>query len=285
MLIHLKNLSFVALLWAWIADAQALTITPTETRYEAAGNRYFFTVTDWSSSDTSRSFCINPLHPESPDGCYLEAGILREPAAWSTIATTRIATLPPSKTMGQALQDLMKLGFSIPLRVSVLVPRSLEVPDGACLSLVAYFPAVGTTTPGFGPCVAPVAPVVQCDLTGHNRIDYGLVSLYQDTAEGAKSSTWFEIDCTGPTTVRIKARYPDSSGIPVGLGLKATLDIDGQDIGVVGNSTQGGVDFVLDGPRHWSTRRKFITSTLHTNGKTPVPGDMSGSTWIEIYIP
>ncbi|SDQ71333.1 hypothetical protein SAMN05216487_3448 [Pseudomonas sp. UC 17F4] len=285
MFISLKNLTFMALLWALMLDAHALTITPTETRYEAAGNRYYFTVTDWSTSDTSRSFCINPLNPEADNGCILEAGLVTEPGSPYFIATQKIATLPNSRTMGQALQDLMKQGFSVPLRVSVLVPRSKDIPPGACLTLIAFYPGVGGI-PGFGPCVAPVAPVVQCDLTGNNRIDYGWLNLYQDTVEGAKASTWVDIICTGPTTVRVKAGYPDSSGIPVGKGVKATLDIDGQDIGVVGNSTQGGYDLVLEGPdKWWWSESKIIESTLHTGGKTPETGEMSGSTWIEIYIP
>ena len=278
----------MALLWAFMPGAQALTITPTETRYEPAGNRYYFTITDWSTSDTSPSFCINPLNPESENGCTLHAGLVREPGSPYFIGSQQFATLPKSNTMGQALQDLMKLGFSIPLRVSVLVPRDKDIPPGACLSLSTLFYGLGGI-PGFGPCVAPVAPVVQCDMVGKNTIEYGR-GLYQDTVEGAKpsylGSAWVDIKCTAPTTVRITAGYPDSSGVPLGRGVTATLDIDGQDIGVVGNSTQGGYNLVLEGPdKWWWGESKFISSTLHTGGKTPEPGEISGSTWIEIYIP
>ncbi|QVM94322.1 hypothetical protein JYG36_14445 [Pseudomonas sp. SORT22] len=288
MFISLKNLTFMALLWALMLDAHALTITPTETRYEAAGNRYYFTVSDWSTSDTSPSFCINPLYPENEQGCFLEASLVTAPGSRYFIASQKIADLPNSKTMGQALQDLMKLGFSIPLRVSVLVPREKEIPPGTCLTLSAGFYGLGGI-PGFGPCVAPVAPVVQCDMVGKNTIEYGR-GLFEDTVEGAKPSAlggaWVDIKCTASTTVRITAAYPDSSGVPLGRGVTATLDIDGQDIGVVGNSTQGGYNLVLEGPdKWWWGERKFISSTLHTGGKTPEPGDISGSTWIEIYIP
>ena len=283
MFISLKNLSFMALLWAFMPGAQALTITPTETRYEPAGNRYYFTITDWSTSDTSPSFCINPLNPESENGCTLHAGLVREPGSPYFIGSQQFATLPKSNTMGQALQDLMKLGFSIPLRVSVLVPRTRDTPPGACLTLIAFYPGLAGI-PGFGPCVAPVA-LTQCDLIGNDKIEYSSANLNPDTVEGAKASTWIDIKCTGPATVRIKAGYPDSSGIPLGRGVKATLDIDGQDIGVVGNSPQGGFDLVIEDRFKDRWYRKFVGSTLHTGGKTPETGNISGWTWIEIYIP
>nr|NLU60336.1 hypothetical protein [Pseudomonas sp. BIGb0427] len=112
-----------------------------------------------------------------------------------------------------------------------------------------------------------------------NRIFY---RPYQDTVEGAKSGISISVRCNGATTVRLMARYPDRSGIPLGRGVRATLAIGNQDIGMVAGSTEGGYDMEMDD--RWRADR-FIESTLHTDGTLPEAGELSGSTWIEIFIP
>ncbi|MNO57633.1 hypothetical protein D3C76_481740 [compost metagenome] len=258
------------------AQAQAFNIISTDSRYEASGVRYYFTVNNWTTNDNSRSPCIQPS-PGSTT-CVVEVTANQSPFTTSSVGTSLSWDVPLRSgysTMGQLLVDLQSKGFRIPLNGSVLVPYN-SVTDDLCITFTyaAIGPSIGGAVSRFGPCTPVMAPTLQCQLTGDTTINHK--NLSDNEVNGAKASTQLNLQCQGPSSVTVSTSRTDYSGVKLRSdgSLYSKITINGMD-------AYRGIDVQVS---KGQIAKLNITSTLSTRG-TVAPGEFSGSTVISISPP
>jgi type 1 fimbria pilin len=110
--------------------AQALTVTSAGAAREGSKVRYHFIISNWSTTDQTMGPCSNrgtrciiETSAWSNDGYLLNIGEL-----------TWIIPGLDNPTLGNTLQELQKVGFSIPLRSSLLIKES-DINNNTCIGL------------------------------------------------------------------------------------------------------------------------------------------------------
>lgn len=274
-LTRLWRSTLLSVLCSAATQAQAITITPTESRYEAGGVRYYFVVTDWSYTDYSKSRCQNddPIFTV----CYIYIGANASSTSINWAGNVYSWTVPVRRgnsTMGDLLRDLNREGFQIPFKGSILVPKE-AAGNNRCIGLSSSMvgPNIGGGINPFGLCAPVIKPALQCEISGDTTIDHK--SLADDAVNGKKASTQLNVKCTGATSVTVSASRTDSFGVKLNNdgSLYSNVTVNGREatygtwVGLTEGNTQ------ID-----------ITSTLSTRGKV-TPGPFSGSTVITVSPP
>jgi hypothetical protein len=268
------------LLGSVVVQAKALTVDATESRYEASGIRYYFTV-NWATSDRDQA---NPCI--STDSlitvCRISLVAKHIPLAWYSVGSYPSQWEVPIRRshsyVGDLLSDLMKVGFRAPLRGSILV-RYESIAENKNICITFEYVRLGTTIGGisvpFGPtCARVVTPALQCEITGDSTINHR--DLPDNKIDGASASTQLNLRCRGTASVTVTASRTNSSGVQLKSdgSLYSKVTINGKD------ATEGIRVDVTDG----QTTKMDITSKLSSSG-TVTPGKFSGSTVITISPP
>lgn len=265
------------LLCAIAGQADAMTITTTDSRYETGGVRYYFTVDNWSMYDTTPSVCRS----DNPgiDTCVIELAMRPGPDSGFTIGERHIWRVPIGRgkpTMGDLLRTLTGFGFSMPFRNSVLVSKQSNVTSDMCLSfsIATIGPMIGGAISPFGPCARVKAPMLQCEISGDSTIDHK--SLTDTQLNGARASIQLTVLCRGPSSVTITTSSTNYYGVKLRSdgSLYSRISINGRDASY---GTYLPVRDNLPTPIE-------VTSNLVTYG-TVAPGSFSGSTVITISPP
>ncbi len=258
-------------------QAQAITITTTESQYEPGGVRYHFVVSDWSSGAPGQ-----PSPCNSNDGwvstCNIMLYAYKRPGASSSVGKYGQWAVPirrGSSTMGQLQRDLEARGFRIPLSGSILVSHK-DANDEACITFSYSHtgPAIGGAIGPFGPCSRVAAPVLSCEIKGDTTIDHK--NLPDNALDGAKASTQLNVQCRGPASVTVSASRTNVYGVRLrdDDSLYSKITVNGKDATAgINVPISQGLASPLD-----------ITSTLVTRG-TVTPGAFSGSTVVTVSPP
>lgn len=268
--------ALVAILLSGAAmQAQAITITTTESRYEPSGVRYYFTA-NWTPSESGINPCTSndPVHTV----CRVELAAKPSPYAYFSLGYYPADWTVPIRRGGSdisyLLSDLKKVGFSVPIYGSILVPyESVNKYNDICIAFT--YVRLGTNLGGvaetFGPCATVATPPLQCNITGKTTINH--YTLSDNDVDGAKASTLLDVQCRGVAIVRVSASRTNSSGVKLTTdgSLYSKVTINGKD------ATNGINLFVTDS----QPSRLDILSTL-SSSKTVTPGPFSGSTVITI---
>ena len=256
-------------------EAQAYSITTTQSYVEPGGVRYYFVVSGWTTSDNSPSPCARDDPAFNECALYLVAiqpytmRSVGEYNSWS------VPTRPGSSTLGQLLSDLQMKGFRIPLNGSILVPHQYAKND-LCIGFKYSItgPATGGGFGFYGPCPTVAPAAVQCDISGNITIDHK--SLPDNKLDGAKASTQLNLQCKGTTSVSVSASRTNTYGVRLrdDNSLYSKITVNGRD------ATAG-----INVPVNNNVVSPLnITSTLVSRG-TVTPGAFSGSTVITVSPP
>lgn len=273
-----RNALTLVLLCGFAVHVQAFRITATESRYEPGGVRYYFTVSNWSTSDSGRHPCVRD--DPGVKTCNISLGVLVRPSASGTVGRGYFWEFPirrqPS-SLGDLLVDLMKAGFSMPFNGSIFVPTESITPD-LCIGFSAAMsgPNLGGMYGVFGSCARVIAPALKCDISGDTNIDHG--RLADNALQGKRSQTQLSLRCTGPTSVRVSTSKTDSEGVRLRSdgSLFSKITVNGRDV-----SGGSGDEFPVYQDR---PTQLDIVSTLVTRGTVSL-GKFSGSTIITVNQP
>lgn len=254
--------------------AQAF-ITPTESRYESGGVRYYFVVSGWTENNMSGSPCSQI--DSRFTNCYFSIRAMKRYQWLGTVGSYYEWKVPArsGSRMYELLSDLKAQGFRMPFYGSILVPRESASKD-LCITFIysQNGPTVGGSLSTFGSCYPVVTPALQCEIEGDTTIDHR--NLPDNALNGAKASTQLDLQCRGAASVTVSVSRTNSSGVQLrsddSLYSKVTLN---------GKDATAGINVkVADG----RTTKLDITSTLITRG-TVTPGPFSGSTVVTVSPP
>lgn len=258
------------------AQAQATPhIVSTSSRYEGAAVRYYFEVENWTVTDRDRNPCVST--DSAVSRCVLYLSIRHPPSRYTAYyARWEIPIRRSSTGSGELLSDLQKLGVTMPITGSILVPQSYPSNE-LCFGFVwAHIgPNLGGAHNDWGSwCNRVVAPPLSCSITGNSTITHTPVSDREVNMSTA--STVLNVQCSGPSSVTVTASRPDSRGVPLrGDGsLFSKITVNGAD-------ATSGVNVGLPDGRNGSLN---IVSKLSSSG-TVTPGPFSGSTVITVSPP
>lgn len=259
------------------AQAQAFSITTTESRYESSGVRYSFVVSDWTTSDLGRNPCTSDESRLTK--CAVSLVAKMPPWSMGYMVGFYSEWIVPIRrgyaSLGDLLRDLQTVGFKIPLSGSILVPYKSASND-LCISF-AYAnigPSIGSASNAFGPCSPVVAPALRCDITGDININHRTLSDAE--VDGAKASTTLNLQCRGPASVTVFASRTNANGVLLrdDGSLYSKITINGKD-------ATAGINVAVSNDQ---VTPMNIESTLVTRGAV-TPGAFSGSTVITVTPP
>ncbi|MGH8816165.1 MAG: hypothetical protein ACREX5_06190, partial [Achromobacter pestifer] len=239
---------------------------------------YFFTVEDWNSTSSGRSWCDNP--DTNSNYCHLSIRGLRSPGSMLNLLASAYSWeyLPKtSKTMGELYRHMNKKGFSVPFKGSVLVPKDINPPltQPICIGFTAAFTGsnIGGIIGPVGTCSAVIAPPLKCDVKGKSTIDHG--TLTDDRVDGHIATTQLMVECTGMSKINVSLVDVDSDGVRLRSdgSLYSKITINNR---VVGDS---GELFPID-----NMLTLDVSSQLSAKGDV-APGPFSGSAVIRMTSP
>lgn len=244
------------------ADAR-IVITSTEEIENGARVKVGYTVTNWSTSDTTLSACSVGQCEVTP-ASYV--GGTRYAYAQSSTLWCRGGNR--TLNLGEVLTCLANSIYKVTIPYSgyAYFTRDAVTPI-TCLALASHN---GFSSLPFTNCVDLMPTPVKCDLTGNTNIDHK--TLLDDALNGAQASTQLDLKCNRSASVTVKATRTNSYGVSLrGDTLYSEVKLNGM------NATDG---INISATDNWSTPIN-ITSTLKTRG-TVTPGPFSGSTVITV---
>jgi len=268
-----KLVAFLAMMWG-ANQAQAYNIQVTGAQREGDWIRYSYTVTDWSTQDTT------------PGLCDKNPGVKKCTIAFSAYkrGTTDVGYMAqywdinprrPS-TFGNMLQDMR---ITIPFSDTVLV-RAKHDQSEYCMSLgVGYDPGSGPyTVSQWGVCVPLVSvPIpVQCVVSGDTVLNHGLIN--ENNIEGNRALQILSVSCSGKSSVVVRTRSYQSNSNRIPLrddgSLYSTIRVNALD------ATEGVTVGISDGIGSF-----LVESTLSTNGETVDPGPIATAFVVVVDAP
>lgn len=244
------------------ADAR-IVITSTEEVENGARVKVGYTITNWSTSDTTLSACSVGQCDVTP-ASYV-AGTFY---AFAQSSTLWCGAPNFTLNLGQVLTCLASSVFrvTIPYSGYAYFKRDAVTPT-TCLAIASHN---GFRSRPFTNCVDFMPTPVKCDLTGNTNIDHK--TLLDDALNGAQASTQLDLKCNQSASVTVKATRTNSYGVSLrGDTLYSEVKLNGM------NASDG---INISATDNWSTPIN-VTSTLKTRG-TVTPGPFSGSTVITV---
>jgi len=266
---NIYRVAFFIFLFSLSALAHAVVISSTKSRYEPAGIRFYFTVSDWMNG--GGTFCENLDAPLCT--IYIFGAQSPGNSSWMT-GGGGFWEVKPSPTMEGVLAQMQ--GFSIPYHGSLLVPKGDRISDTFCITFADGYrwPNSGGSIVPKGPCARVVMPALQCEINGDTTINHH--EIFSDAIDGNEAETQLQLTCTGASSVIAKTSVED----PLGIKLRANEGLYSK-LTINGRKASEGVSIEVE---EGLATNITLKSTLATKGVVK-PGEFSGSTVLTISPP